>query len=392
MSAIPQASIIIPAYNEEKGLPVVLEQLRKTLNTREISPDDSLADGTEVIIIDDGSSDKTAEIARGYSCKLISHQKNMGKGKAIQTGIANSRGEKIIFIDADGTYPVEEVLHIITRLDDNDVVFTAREWKNIPILNLIGNKMISAVIKVFSGFTGHDPLSGLYGIRRSVIEKLDVETSDFSIETEIVVKSTVMGFNMTELPIRYNRRLGESKINPFKDGLKILKLIFSLLVVYNPLMTFILPGIFLCLIGFIILLLTWAGPFHLSRNITLDTHTFIFSVMAILVGSQVIIQGVILDLYAVKHRYKKPGLALAIFKPLFFRGLFLLGLIILTVGIIITIKAAFIWIDNGFQPYFDTRRAVIALLLNLFGVQLIFSSLIGSVFVREIKNDKTSSG
>ena len=243
MSTNSQVSIIIPSYNEEKGLPIVLEQLRKILNTEQISSDALLSERIEIIVVDDGSSDKTAEIARGYSCKLISHQKNMGKGKAIQTGIANSNGEKIIFIDADGTYPVEEVLHIITRLDDNDVVFTAREWKNIPILNLIGNKMISAVIKVFSGFTGHDPLSGLYGIRRSVIEKLDVETSDFSIETEIVVKSTVMGFNMTELPIRYNRRLGESKISPFKDGLKILKLIFSLLVVYNSLIFFILPGI-----------------------------------------------------------------------------------------------------------------------------------------------------
>ena len=249
----------------------------------------------------------------------------------------------------------------------------------------MGNKKISAAIRIFSGFAGHDPLSGLYGIKRSVIEKLDIESTDFSIETEIVVKTSVMGFKVTEIPIKYDRRLGQSKLNPLKDGLKIFKLILLLMVKYNPLVTFILPGIFLCLIGSALFILTASGDFRVSENIILSIHTFIFSVMIFLVGFQIIIQGVILDLYAVKHRYKKPDIVFTVFRPLFFKCLFILGLIILTAGIIIAVKAAFIWANSGFQPYFETRKAVMALLLNLFGLQLIFSSLIGRVFVREIK-------
>ena len=384
MKAIPRTSIIIPAYNEEKGLPVVLEQLGKVLNDPQIC-----SDGIEIIVVNDGSSDKTAEVAAKYDCKIISHQKNMGKGKAVQTGIANSQGQNIIFIDADGTYPTEEIPHIIGKLKDYDAVFTVREQNNIPLLNFIGNKIISTAIKIFSGFAGHDPLSGFYGIKRSAIEKLDVEATDFSIETEIVVKTTVMGFKITEIPIKYDRRLGESKLSPLKDGLKIFKLIFLLIVRYNPLITFILPGIFLCLIGSVFFLLTVSGDFHAADNIVLGIHTFIFSVMIFLVGFQIVFQGVILDLYAVKHGYKNPDMVCAIFQSFFFKCLFILGFIILIIGLIITVKAVFIWVGSGFQPYFETRKSIIALLLNLFGLQLIFSSLLGRVFIRGIKNSKS---
>jgi glycosyltransferase involved in cell wall biosynthesis len=370
-------SIIVPAYNEEKGLPVVLEQLGKI-----IAPD------TEIIVVDDGSSDKTTGVARQFPCKLISHQKNMGKGEAMKTGIANSQGENIIFIDADGTYPTAEIPIIITKLKEYDAVFTAREQYNIPLINLIGNNIIAGVIKIFSGFAGQDPLSGLYGIKKEVLEKIGIEASDFSIETEIVVKSAVMGFKITEIPIKYAQRLGESKLKPFKDGLKIFKLIFLLLTIYNPLLTFIVPGAIISLIGLIVFLLTLQGQFTISNNIILDLHAFIFGAMTLLVGFQIIIQGVILDLYAIRHKYKKQDKIANLLLGKFFRWLFLGGIIILIIGLIITIKETFIWVSSGFGPYFDTRKVIISLLFNLFGLQLIFSALLGRVFAREIRKTK----
>jgi len=386
MNVSPQTSVIIAAYNEEGGLPMVLGQLDRIINSAQIYSDGVKSDEIEVIVINDGSSDKTADAAAKYNCKVISHQGNMGKGQAMQTGIANSRGQNIIFIDADGTYPAEEIINIIEKLKDYDAVFTVREQKNIPLFNFIGNKIISAAIRIFSGFSGNDPLSGLYGIRRSVIGKINIESSDFSVETEIVVKTAVMGFKMTELPIKYERRLGKSKLSPFKDGLKIFRLICSLIIRYNPLITFVFPGIFLCLIGLVFFLLTASGDFYMADNIVFGIHTFIFSVMIFLVGFQIIIQGVILNLYAVKHGYKKPDIISKIFKPLFFKWLFILGLVILIAGVTMAVKSAFIWVTSGFQPYFETRQVIIALLFNFLGLQLIFSSLLGLVFVRETKN------
>jgi glycosyltransferase involved in cell wall biosynthesis len=379
MNQNTQTSIIISAYNEESGLPVVLEQLGRLVSAQGGDPGD-----IEIIVVNDGSSDRTAETAANYGCKIISHGENKGKGQAMRTGLANSAGQYIVFIDADGTYPPEEIPRIISLLNEYDAVFTARDQKNIPRFNLFGNKIISFIIRIFSDFDGHDPLSGFYGMRRLVAEELDLESDDFSVETEIAIKTSAMGFKTTEIPIKYERRLGQSKLSPFKDGWKILKLIGLLAVRYNPLVTFVLPGAFLCLIGLIFFFLTSAGDFYLTGNVVLGVHAFIFSVMAFLVGSQIIIQGVIMDLYAVRQKYKKPDIIFTVFHPSFFRGLLALGLIIAAVGLVLAVQEVWTWISGGFQPYFETRRAATILLLNLFGLQLIFSSLIG----REIKNSK----
>ncbi|MDI6787834.1 MAG: glycosyltransferase family 2 protein [Planctomycetota bacterium] len=377
MEKIIKSSVIVPAYNEESGLPVVVQQLTQALD-----------DSTEIVVVDDGSTDQTASVARQLPCRLISHPQNIGKGKAMQTGIANAKGENIIFIDADGTYPAEEINTIIEKLKEYEAVFTAREQQNIYLLNLIGNKLISFMIKVFSGFEGHDPLSGLYGVKKSVLEKMSIEANDFSVETEIVVKSSVMGFKITGLPIKYAERIGQSKLKPFKDGWKISKLIFSLLTIYNPLLTFIIPGTIITIIGLALFLLTLTGPITIFNNIRLDIHTFIFGVMAFLIGFQIIIQGVILDLYAVRHKYKRYDRISGLFKRRLFRWLFMLGVIIFIAGVVMSFYSAVAWVKSGFSYYFETRMVVFSLLLNLFGLQLIFSSLLGRVFTQEIQEEK----
>src|SRR3990170_1945958 len=104
-------TIIVPAYNEEEGLPVVLEALQALP-----------ADTFGIIVVDDGSTDRTAEVAGRFRCRLVSHSGNRGKGAAIRTGLAHARGEKTILIDADGTYPVEMIPAIARALETHDLV------------------------------------------------------------------------------------------------------------------------------------------------------------------------------------------------------------------------------------------------------------------------------
>lgn len=106
-ASAPEASIIIPAYNEAAALPIVLGKLLAVLDER-----------FEVIVVDDGSADATAQVARAFPCRLISHERNRGKGRAVRTGIEAARGEKIIIIDADGTYPVEAIPRIAAKGHD----------------------------------------------------------------------------------------------------------------------------------------------------------------------------------------------------------------------------------------------------------------------------------
>lgn len=207
-----ETTIIIPAYNEEKGLPIVL---RKILNLIDAS--------YEVLVVDDGSTDQTARVARKFPCRLISHGVNFGKGKAMMTGIREARGSKVIFIDADDTYPPETILDIAAALDDYDYVVASRSngQRNIPAFNRIGNAIFRNSIRYFYGFTGYDPLTGLYGLKKEHLEKMDLNSRGFGIEAEIAIKAGTMGLKIKDIPIVYGERIGEAKLNGLKDGYRI---------------------------------------------------------------------------------------------------------------------------------------------------------------------------
>jgi glycosyltransferase involved in cell wall biosynthesis len=212
-----QTSIIIPAYNEEAGLPVVLKKLYTIIDN-----------SYEVIIVDDGSIDKTGQIASQFSCKVITHQTNLGKGEAMKTGISNARGKNIIFIDADDTYPVEVIPDIVKGLENFDMVVGSRiiGQENIPVFNRLGNALFRILIKSLSGYKPRDPLTGLYGIKKDYLDKTRFDSTGFSIETEIAFKAARMKLRILDLPIEYRPRIGKAKLNRMRDGKKILGTIF----------------------------------------------------------------------------------------------------------------------------------------------------------------------
>ncbi|MEK7281608.1 MAG: glycosyltransferase family 2 protein, partial [Chloroflexota bacterium] len=129
MPANPRAvnTVVIPAYNEEKGLGVLLEKLFQVVG-----------DTYEVIVVDDGSTDGTPEVARQFACRLIRHEVNQGKGVSIQTGIQESRGEVVVWVDADDTYPVAVIPQMVANLRQSYDLVSAwrREGRqHMPWLN-----------------------------------------------------------------------------------------------------------------------------------------------------------------------------------------------------------------------------------------------------------------
>jgi len=213
-------TVIVPAYNEEEGLPLTLERLQSALR-----------DGFEVIVVDDGSTDRTAEVACRYPCRLFRHPLNRGKGWALKTGLRQARGRNVVWIDADDTYPVEAIPAMATALDTYDLVVCSRAcgYDNIPVFNRLGNWLFRTLIRGIYGFQAHDPCTGLYGVRREHLERMRLTAHRFAIEPEVSIKSGRMKLNTLEMPIRYRPRVGATKLNAFRAGFDDLMMILGLL-------------------------------------------------------------------------------------------------------------------------------------------------------------------
>lgn len=216
-------SLIIPAYNEEEGLPVVLSDVFNLIS-----------ENFEIIVVDDGSTDRTREVAQKFPCRVISHEHNSGKGSAMKTGINEARGENIIFIDADNTYPPEGILELAKALEIYDMALASRKTghENIPAFNRIGNVLFRNSIRYIYGFQGYDPLTGLYGIKKTYLKSMNLESKGFGIESEICIKAARMGLRVKDIHIQYRDRIGKAKLNGFKDGYRI----FTTILKFFPLL------------------------------------------------------------------------------------------------------------------------------------------------------------
>jgi len=216
----PLTSIIVPAYNEEKGLLIVLEKMFMVIDN-----------SYEVIVIDDGSTDATTQVASQFPCQLIRQKVNKGKGEALKIGINQARGKSIIWIDADDTYPAELIPEMAKSLQSYDVVVGSRIYgkANIPTFNRVGNWLFRNMIKRIYGFKPADSCSGLYGVKKCYLEMMGLTSRRFAIEPEISIKGSRMGLKMLDMPIQYRSRIGQAKLNGLKAGFEDLIIILSLL-------------------------------------------------------------------------------------------------------------------------------------------------------------------
>jgi len=219
------ASIIVPAYNEEAGLAVILEKIHMAV------------DGVcEVLVVDDGSNDNTAEVAAGFPCRLVRHPRNLGKGEALRSGVRQAVGKYIIFIDADDTYPAEAIPLMYEALESCDIVYASRKAgrNNIPPLNRLGNFIFQHMICRIYGFEASDYSTGLYGIRKHHLEVMRVNSQGFAIEPEIAIKATRMKLQVGEIPVEYRPRVGQAKLGSLRAGFEHLTTILRLLFWQPP--------------------------------------------------------------------------------------------------------------------------------------------------------------
>lgn len=214
-----KTSLIIPAYNEEKGLPKVIEECHGMVD--------------EIIVVDDGSSDKTHEMSGNDKIRFIRHKKNQGKVAAIRTGISHAMGDIIILMDADYTYPAKYLPQFKTIIEEEraQLVLGSRFLNginNMPLLNTIGNRIFSIIAAYISCVNITDAQTGYRAFKKEMFSKLDVNALSLEYETKMTVRAAKYGYKIVEFPIEYRKRIGYSKLRPIQDGVKMFRGLMSI--------------------------------------------------------------------------------------------------------------------------------------------------------------------
>lgn len=277
-------SLIIPAFNEEEALPLVIKESQKLVD--------------EIIVVDDGSTDATAKIAKRHKVKLLQHEINQGKVAAIRTGIQKARGKYVVLIDADYTYPARYIPSMISELRGGaDLVLGARfsDQMNMPAFNKIGNRMLSFLTNYVGSTSITDGQTGFRAFRRNKFSDLDVRAKGLEYETKMTVKASKLGYKIKEIPIEYRKRVGISKLRPVRDGYRMFSSIISILLGETSLIgkSLFFTSIVLFVVGVIF------GIISLWERLTFVTlvHEYypLISVFFVVIGIQLFSFGVLLD-------------------------------------------------------------------------------------------------
>lgn len=184
--------LVIPAYSEEKLIYKVLEDLKKK--------------NMSVVIVDDGSLDKTSEIVKKYPFYLLRHKINLGKGAALKTGcdFAFSHGaDAVITMDSDGQHKIEDIPKFVSALEnDYDIAFGSRNFnQGVPLIRYMGNKTASLLVSLLFNIYVSDLICGFRAFTKKAYDKIRWESSGYGVETEMVIRTAKSGLKHCEVPV-----------------------------------------------------------------------------------------------------------------------------------------------------------------------------------------------
>lgn len=237
-------AVVIPAFNEHNGIGNTIAQIKEAMAGEPYT--------VEIVVVDDGSADGTAEEAAAAGARVVRHPANRGYGAALKTGIAATDSEFVVIIDADGTYPAEVVPDLMARAAEVDMVVGARAATNanIPLVRKPAKWFLNRLASYLVGEKIPDLNSGLRVMRRSVLKRfLPILPMGFSFTTTITLSMLSTGHRVVYRPIEYHARVGDSKIRP-RHFIDFLILVLRTVVLFNPLKVFLPLGSALFLIGF----------------------------------------------------------------------------------------------------------------------------------------------
>ena len=225
-------TVVVPALNEEEGIAAVITRLA------------ALHPKPEIIVIDDGSADRTAIVAREMGATVLVHPMPGGYGRSLKDGILAASHDIIAITDADGTYPVERIPDLLLELErGSDMAVGARQgtYYRGAFLKMPARIVFQWLVQFTTGRRIPDINSGLRVFRKSqMLQYTDDLCNGFSFTTTITLIYSLTGKFITYIPIEYGKRIGRSKVRIVRDSLRTLQFIVEVIAVYNPLKLFAL--------------------------------------------------------------------------------------------------------------------------------------------------------
>ncbi len=254
-----RVSIIIPAYNEAENIGALLKRLKGVAS-----------DDWEIIVVNDCSDDRTPDICLESDVKVVSHPYRMGNGASIKTGMRNAVGEILVLMDGDGQHKPEDVARLLDGMEKYDMVVGARSWKSQSGWSRgLANKVYNFFASYVANRTIPDLTSGFRAVRRKVAKRfIYMLPNSFSYPTTLTLSFIKSGHSVDHVPIETEKREGESKIRPLKDGVRFILIITRIATIFSPFRVFLPISLILFVVG-AIYYLYWLVVAHRFTNMAL---------------------------------------------------------------------------------------------------------------------------
>jgi glycosyltransferase involved in cell wall biosynthesis len=367
MSSSVQISVVIPCLNEEEAVGAVVDQAWEGIR-RSGRPG-------EVIVVDNDSTDGSSDVAAKHGATVV-REARRGYGSAYLAGLAKANGEYIVMGDADQTYPIDELAPFVDRLERGDDLVLGSRFKGkihgdaMPWLNRrIGNPILTGLLNLFFGVKVSDAHCGMRAVRRDALRVLDLHSTGMEFASEMVFKAYRRGLRVSEIPIDYFPRTGESKLNRFGDAWRHVRF----MLVYSPSWLYFTPGAILLLLGLVGALILAAGPVFVFGR-TWEIHTMLACIAAVLVGAQVIQLGIFARAYALVHLNEHDPLVDRFHARVRLEHGLLLGFGLLVAGLAIVGAIFGSWAANGFGRLGHVEATALGFTLFGLGVQVVLGS------------------
>jgi glycosyltransferase involved in cell wall biosynthesis len=366
-AAAPEISVVIPCLNEEEAVGKVVDQalegIRRSGRTG------------EVIVVDNASTDRSAEVAAEHGATVV-REERPGYGSAYLAGLAVAQGDFVVMGDADETYPMQDLAPFVERLAQGDDLVMGSRFEGtihgeaMPWLNRhVGNPILTGLLNVLFGVKISDAHCGMRAVRRDALPTLDLHSTGMEFASEMVFKAFRRKLRVSEIPIDYYPRVGESKLNRFGDAWRHVK--FMLL--YSPSWLYFVPGLTLLVLGILGALALAAGPVTFLGR-TWQIHSLFLCMFAILLGMQVVQLGVFARAFAAAHLGETDRFIERAHDRLRLEHGLAGGGLLLLAGVV-TLLAIFVsWAVGGFGELSHEYATAIGFTLVALGVQVVLGS------------------